>query len=205
MVAIITAANRGCFTEELEQMHRDRKRVFVDWLKWNVLVTDGVCEVDQFDNDDTVYLVEAEGGRHLASIRLLPSTRPHLMSEVFSSLCAEGVPRGEDIWEFTRFCISPDVSKEEAHRLRDLMRIATVEYAALHGITRYTCVTHLQFLSQILAFGWDTEPLGLPQVIDGIAMGAILFRITPNSLAQARERYGYRSSVFDSALRAYAA
>jgi acyl-homoserine lactone synthase len=205
MVAIVTAANRSHYAHEIEQMHRDRKRVFVDWLNWNVKVTDGLYEIDQFDNDDAVYLIEAEKGRHLASIRLLPTTGPHLMSEVFSSLCAQGVPRGEDIWEFTRFCISPDVSKEETRRLRDLMRTATVEYAALYGITRYSCVTHLQFLSQILAFGWDTEPLGLPQEIDGTAMGAILFKMTPKSLAQSRERYGYRGSVFEIADRAAAA
>lgn len=196
MVAIVTAADRPRFTSELDQMHRDRKRVFVDWLRWKVDVVDGVYEIDRFDNDDAVYLIESERGRHLASIRLLPTTKPHLMSEVFSSLCAEGVPRGPDIWEFTRFCISPDVSKEESRRLRDLIRTATVEYAHLNGISRYTCVTHLQFLSQLLAFGWDTEPLGLPQDIDGMAMGAIQFNITPKSLAQSRQRYGYQDSVF---------
>jgi acyl-homoserine lactone synthase len=195
MVAIVTAADRSHFTQELDQMHRDRKRVFVDWLQWKVDVVDGVYEIDRFDNEDAVYLIEAQQGRHLASIRLLPTTKPHLMSEVFSGLCASGVPRGPDIWEFTRFCISPDVSKPEARRLLELMRTATVEYAQLYGITRYTCVTHLAFLSQLLALGWDTEPLGMPQEVDGMAMGAIQFNITPKSLARSREHYGYLESV----------
>jgi N-acyl-L-homoserine lactone synthetase len=205
LVAIVTGAGDVRHTALIDSMHRDRKRVFVDWLHWNVPVTDGKYEIDQFDTSDAVYLVEACGHRHLASIRLLPTTKPHLMSEVFPVLCAEGVPTGSDVWELTRFCISPDVEKTEAYRLRDLMWTASVEYALTHGIRKLTCATHLQFLSQILAAGWETEPLGLPQVIDGAAVGAVLFRITTATLEESRRRYGFVRSVFERDLQPQAA
>jgi N-acyl-L-homoserine lactone synthetase len=199
MVAIVAGAAKTCFAAELDHMHRDRKRVFVDWLRWNVPVVGGTHEIDQFDNDDAVYLIESTiRRRHLASIRLLPTTGPHLMSEVFACLCEGGVPRGPHIWELTRFCVSPDASKPDAHRLRDLMWTASVEYAVRCGITHYTCVTHVQFLSQILAAGWETEPLGLPQTIDGIQVGAVLFRITAETLKESQARYGYHGSIFES-------
>ena len=78
------------------------------------------------------------------------------------------------------------------------MWIASVEYAISNRITHYTCVTHIQFLSQILAAGWETEPLGLPQTIDGVAMGAVLFKITPATLEESRKRFGCRGSVFET-------
>ena len=51
-----------------------RKRVFVDLLKWGVPVLDGTWELDQFDNEEAIYIVIADaGGRHLGSARLLYS------------------------------------------------------------------------------------------------------------------------------------
>jgi len=199
MVHIVTKANRKQFALELYGMHRDRKRIFVDWLKWKIPVTDGTHEIDQFDSQNAVYLIESDGkGRHLASIRLLRTTRPHLLLDVFPALCDGPVPIGPDIWELTRFCVAPEMIKSDGTRLMNLMWTSVVEYAVLNGITQYTCVTHMAFLSQILSAGWDTKPLGLPQMVDGGLIGAVLFKISPATLEEARSRYGYRTSVFDS-------
>jgi acyl-homoserine lactone synthase len=199
MVHIVTKANKQRFANELDEMYRDRKRVFVDWLKWKIPVINDTYEIDRFDNDEAVYLLETDGsGHHLASIRLLPTVQPHLLSEVFFSLCDGPVPSGANIWELTRFCVSPKVSKAEGHRLMNLMWTSVVEYAVSHSIVQYTCVTHIAFLAQILSAGWDTKPLGLPKIIDDGLVGAVLFRISPKTLEDAKDRYGYRASVFDS-------
>jgi len=199
MVRIITASNSSLHSTELDGMYRDRKRVFVDRLKWKIPVVDGVREIDSFDNADAVYLLTSEvlTRKHIASLRLLPTDRPHLFSTVFSNLCEGPIPTGKGTFELTRFCVSPDVSKADAHKFRDLMWVACVEYAVTHEIHRYTCVTHMQFLSQILAAGWEAEPLGLPQEIDGGQVGALLLHITPETLADARRRYGYRAPVLE--------
>jgi len=199
MVQIITASNRHLFATELDGMHRDRKRVFVDWLKWKVPVTDGVYEIDQFDNDGAVYVVasDARNRKHLASLRLLPTDRPHLLSAVFPQLCDDGIPTGPDTFELTRYCVSPDVPKSDAQGLRDLIWLAAVEYAVDRHIRRYTCVTHLQFLSQILAAGWEAEPLGLPKDVDGEQIGAIVVHVGHKTLAEVRRRYGYRNRVLE--------
>lgn len=198
MVHIVHAQNKAQFGTLLKAMHRDRKRIFVDWLKWDVPVVDGAYEVDQFDTDAAIYLIEGDPrcGQHHASVRLLPTTGPHLLADVFPVLCEGPVPKGYDIWELTRFCISPEVTKSEARHLMNLMWTAVVEYAVEHKIAKYTCITHIQFLSQILTAGWDTEPLGLPQKIDGCQIGAILFGMSPAILDEARTRFGYHESVF---------
>ena len=207
MVYIVSSANRAGFAAQIGQMHRDRKRVFVDWLKWKVPVVNGEYEIDQFDTADAVYLVDNDpgSGRHLASMRLLPSTGPHLLKDVFPFLCDEPVPVGEDVMELTRFCVSPDVPKPEAPLLMSRMWVAAVEYALLFGITRYTCVSHLHRLSILLSSGLDARPLGTPKEMEGQMVGAIVFTISPAALREARQRYGYRATVLDVLLPALAA
>ena len=96
MVDVVTANNRHRFAGVLDQMHRDRKAVFVDRLKWDVPVVDGVFEKDQFDTSDAIYLVatDPKHQQHLGSVRLLPSNGPHLLGEVFPHLCEKAVPTG---------------------------------------------------------------------------------------------------------------
>ena len=207
MVHIVSALNRAGFADQIAQMHRDRKRVFVDWLKWNVPVVDGQYEIDQFDDDRAVYLIDSDAtsGRHLASMRLLPSTGPHLLRDVFPELCDEPLPEGDDVMELTRFCVSPDVPKAEGPLLMSRMWVAAVEYALLFGITRYSCVSHLARLSVLLSSGLDARPLGLPREIEGQMVGAILFTISPETLRDSRRRFGYRATVLDVLIPAAAA
>jgi acyl-homoserine lactone synthase len=108
MIHIITADNRCHFHHALMEMHRQRKAVFIDDLKWRLEETAGF-EIDEYDSADAVYLIEADAPRAPVSVsaRLLPTTQPHLLSEVFPQLCAEAPPTGATVWEATRFCPAP--------------------------------------------------------------------------------------------------
>lgn len=178
MVSVVTASDRHCYLEPLADMHRDRKRVFVDRLGWDVATVDGQYEIDEFDTDEAIYLIvlDDSGRGHLGSVRLLPTTRPHLLSRVFSHLCADGVPTGEDVWEITRLCTRPGL--EDSRSVRCKLMLALIEYALLRQIHRYTCVTHLPYLSRLLAVGWDCEPLGMPAQHGGGLVGALAINIT---------------------------
>jgi acyl-homoserine lactone synthase len=190
MIQLVTAEDRPLFDRELKHMFRERKRVFVDRLGWEVPVVDGEFEIDQFDTDDAVYLLATDpAGVQLGSCRLLPTTKPHLMSEIFPHLCEQGVPRGEDVWEITRMCTT-EAAAASPKAVRQRLMIAMVEFALLYGIRRYTLVTHLAYLSAILATGGDFEPLGLPQPFGDQTVGALVMNITPESLASRRKRAG---------------
>jgi acyl-homoserine lactone synthase len=198
MIHIVTADNKHLYHHAFDGMYRDRKRVFVDWLKWKVPVVNGIYEIDQFDTDDAIYLIELDpkSQKHLASIRLLPTTKPNLLGEVFPSLCNATPPQATDTWELTRFCVTPDVPKDDVKRLMNLMWTSVVEFAGANDIAHYSCVTHMALLSVILSTGWDTEPLGIPQTFDGGLIGAVMFHIKPDTLSEARRRFGYTGSVF---------
>lgn len=171
-------------------MHRDRKAVFVDQLGWKVPVVAEEFEVDQFDDEHATYLVvtdSAAAPRHLGSVRLLASTRPHILGDIFPQLAMDGPPRGRDVIEITRLCIAPGLSGlRSLMDVRRQLAIGLTEYALLHDITRYTLVCLAQHLPQVLAFGWDVEPLGMPQSFDGQLLCAAQVNISPATLERLR-------------------
>lgn len=196
MVDVITSNNRRRYAPVLEQMHRDRKAVFVDRLKWDVPVVDGQFEIDQFDTENAIYLmsIDHRRQRHQGSVRLLPSTGPHLLGDVFPHLCEHGVPTGDDVWEITRMVTSP--SKDiDPRPIRGKLVTALCEFGLLYGIRTYTCVTHVQMLSSLLSVGWECEPLGEPQPVAGDMVGAMAIKISPATLQLFRERADSRVPV----------
>jgi acyl-homoserine lactone synthase len=169
----------------LRAMFAARKQVFVDLLKWDVPVIDGAYEVDQFDDPHATYLVLADlDGRHLASARLLPTTRPHILDSFYAELCEEEAPRGPDVYEVTRFCLDRSLTARERREARNTLVAALAEHALAHGLTAYTAIAEMPWFQQILAFGWRCRPLGLPRVIDGTMLVALRIEIDADTPAQ---------------------
>lgn len=162
MIHIVTAENRRLYHHALMEMHRQRRALFIDQLHWGLEAVDGL-EIDRFDSPEVIYLIDSENPSHevAASVRLLPTDRPHLMSEVFPHLCIEGVPRSPLIWEVTRFCPSPDTPKGLPRRRALAQMIAGImETALLFGIERVTFVAGAALARHALAVGWNARPLG---------------------------------------------
>jgi acyl-homoserine lactone synthase len=164
-------------------MHADRKRVFVDLLRWQV-PHDEVGEFDQYDDEHAEYLIvqDRKTGAHAASLRLLRTDRPHLLGDAFADLCERGVPSGAHIREVTRLCISPRYKAPQRLEARNLLIRSLVEYGLLTGLRAYTGVADMRWLSQILSAGWDCRPLGMPKVVAGSLTGALIINIEPNTL-----------------------
>jgi len=181
-VSVAAACPRPASEPPLQAMFAARKRVFVDLLGWDVPVVEGRFEVDQFDNGHAEYLVVADAsGRHLASTRLLETTRPHILGDLFPELCAGDVPRGVTAREITRFCLDPAVGALARRDARNVLVSALVEHALANGINTYTGVAEIAWLQQILAFGWCCRPLGLPRVVGRSLLGALVIEITPDT------------------------
>ena len=166
----------------LRSMFADRKRLFVDLFGWDVPVIDGLYEIDQFDDAHTIYLIVADDdGAHEASIRLFPSTRPHMLGTLFPHLCPLGVPAGETTWESTRLCLPQRHGAERRRELRNLLFSAMVDVALERGIERYTGVIPDPFRKEVLAMGWQAEPLGPAVRIPGGLIGAFLIHVRPDT------------------------
>lgn len=178
MVGLLTSTLASREDAALRVMFAARKSVFVDLLKWDLPVADGKLEIDQFDDEHARYLILLnDTGQHLASARLLPTDRPHILDSLFSKLCERAVPRDAVTFEISRYCIDRSLRAADRRAAGNQLITAMVEYALATGIRRFTAVTDMGFLQQILSFGWDCNPLGLPEATDTGMIGAIEIRI----------------------------
>ena len=166
----------------LKAMFEDRKSVFVDLLKWDVPVLDNRFELDEFDDEHACYLIVAsQDGDHLGSARLLPTIRPHILGSLFPHLCAAPPPRGGSVMEITRFCLSRRQGALARRAARNQLVSALVWHALQQGISTYTGVAEIAWLQQVLAFGWDCRPLGVPVRSDCGMLAALAIEITPDT------------------------
>jgi acyl-homoserine lactone synthase len=170
-------------------MFEARKAVFVDLLRWDVPIVAGRFEVDQFDDIHATYLVTTDDlGRHLASARLLPTTRPHILDSLYLELCGDEPPRDARILEITRFCLDRRLRAPERRIARDALVQSLVRHALCHGVLAYSAIAEKSWFDQILAFGWRCCPLGPSREIGGRQLAAMRIDIdddTPARLAAA--------------------
>lgn len=206
MVVTAQATQSPFESRALRAMFEARKRVFVDLLKWDVPVLDGRYEIDQFDNEHAIYLIVADDkGEHLGSARLLKTVRPHILDTLFPELCAGAPPRGPEVMEITRFCLSREQSAASRIDTRNRLVTALAQYGLEHGITTYTGVAELPWLQQILAFGWRCRPLGLPRTIGSKMLGALRIEISAETPALLAQNGIYASTGTETALASQAA
>ena len=207
MVEIVTKRNRRNFDEQFLGMFEDRKIVFVDLLKWDLTVTDGCLEVDQFDDENAIYLLAShDDGSHLGSMRLLPTIRPHILGSFFPHLSEKPVPTGPDTYEVTRLCLSPRLRAVERRYVRNQLISAMTDFALVNGINTLTGVARTSWLAQIQRMGWRCETLGAVQSVDGTLTGAFrinLDRETPTGLANMGIYLPGTSAAFEDRIQSF--
>ncbi|MCK4712933.1 MAG: autoinducer synthase [Marinosulfonomonas sp.] len=106
MIIIVDSLNKDQHKGLLKDMHRLRARVFEGRLGWDVSVVDGQ-EIDKFDMLDPAHVISVDAdGNVLGSMRLLQTTGPHMLADVFAPIL-DGQPplRSSSVWEATRFCV----------------------------------------------------------------------------------------------------
>lgn len=126
MIYAIDSLNQSAYSTLLDDMFRLRKRVFHDRLCWDVQITDG-RETDLFDGLDPAHVISVDDdGNVVGCMRLLQTTGPHMLADVFSSLL-DGEPplRSSTVWEATRFCV--DTQRLSGGRGRNSISYVTSE------------------------------------------------------------------------------
>jgi acyl homoserine lactone synthase len=148
-----------------------RHQVFVEQLGWDLPFADGRFERDQYDRQDTVYVVARDASNTICGCaRLLPTTRPYLLRDVFPFLLAPDMPAPEadDIWELSRFAASPDAAGDESASWAVRPMLASVvECAARLGARQLIGVTFASMERLFRRIGVHAHRAGPPQRIDG--------------------------------------
>lgn len=190
----LSFANPPVRAAAMRSMFVARKQVFIDLLRWDLPVRDGLYEVDQFDDATAEYLILLDDdGRHRASARLLRTDHPHILGDLYPFLCDGPVPTGPTTREITRFCLDLHQSAKERRLARNQLVTALARHAVDRGITDYTGVAELNWLTQILRFGWQCVPLGAPRRIEGQMLASLHIRIDGCTLDGLRREGVYAS------------
>jgi N-acyl-L-homoserine lactone synthetase len=194
MIRIVMKENAGCHVDDLHQMHRLRKTVFKDRLGWDVTVS-GELEVDEFDGLGPSYLLSIDKyGTVNGCVRLLPTTGPNMLRDIFPSLAINAaVPCSERVWEASRFAVSSDTITTEAGLSRttyDLL-IGVLKFGLSNGIRTIACVVDVRMQRILRRAGWQLERLGPAHRIGKTIAMAGQLDVSAQILLQLEAHIGY--------------
>lgn len=122
----------------------DRGRQFVDRLNWSLTVTPEGLELDEYDDDQSIYLVVADGLRHLGSCRVRSVRASTMLLDHFLPVFpdAEAFLRQQRgrVWELTRFCRAPDITVDMSCRMLDRLAVQLDSFRDKHRLTGFIAV-----------------------------------------------------------------
>jgi acyl-homoserine lactone synthase len=198
VIHIVTTDNDYLYRDEMEQAYRLRHQVFVDEMGWTDLAKPDGREIDQFDNGHAVHMLSIEEGQVLGYQRMLPSTRPHLLSEVMPELCDGERPVGSHIWELTRHCVDRE-HRQKASRIgspaANALLSGMVEWGLQLGVSTVIVEIEPITLLRLIQSHFRPLQLGLPMRIAGRDIIAVTLTFDWRTLERLREMRGNRRRV----------
>ncbi|MFP8779785.1 acyl-homoserine-lactone synthase [Hydrogenophaga sp. RWCD_12] len=163
----------------MADLGRYRHKVFVEKLGWQLQCEHGL-EYDQFDRDDTIYvLAKNDDDQIIGTARLLPTSKPYLLGEVFPQLLNGQLPPcSSDIWELSRFA-AVDFDSSSTSALRQFSSEAAIsllrqsmETAMRVGARRVITVSPLGIERLLRRAGFEAARAGAPMKVDGMSIFA---------------------------------
>jgi N-acyl-L-homoserine lactone synthetase len=201
MLEIVQAGQAGK-TKHLFDMHRLRKRIFKDRMGWDVTITEGGLEVDQFDLPETVYLLALDDAGHvIGSWRLLPTDGPTMIRDVWPQfLTSVPMPRTIHAWETSRFGIDvPDSDSKEGlakiSRTTQELVCGLLELCLLCGITEIVTMYDLRITRLLKRVSFLPYMTSQRLPVSDIIAEVGLFKIDEAHLSRVRHAIGIEEST----------
>jgi acyl-homoserine lactone synthase len=202
VIHIVTPENDHRYRDEMEQAYRLRYQVYAKEMGRTDLAKPDGRDVDQFDNKHAVHMLYIEDGMVLGYQRLLPSTRPHLLSDVTPELCEVERPIGADIWEISRYCVA------RGHRsggpymspIANALGSGLLEWAFECGVSKFIVEIEPMELLPLVQLLFQPLPLGLPHKINGREVIAVTLTFDGRTLERFREMRGNRRRALADSL-----
>lgn len=162
-----------------ERMLALRAKIFSGRLNWHVSVKDGL-EIDKFDLLDPLYAVYlSEYDEILGTFRLLPSTGPTMLRDVFPACLPVGLDvRSPIVWESTRFCVDTELAsrrgKNGLSEVTGALLSSLIEIGIFAGLSHIVTVIDVRMERILRRAGCPIERLGDPVDYGGVLTLAIL-------------------------------
>ena len=195
MLKFIEGSRASMFPREMDAMLRNRALTFSERLGWDVTVKNGY-ERDKFDDENPLYLVSVDPktNEYWGSLRLLPTTGPNMLRDVFPFLLDEDeCIESATIWESSRICAvcvngQPERSTNGVNFVLSELIAGIGEVAILAGLTQIVSVFDARIYRVLKAVGCNPQLIGRPRRIGGTMCYAGLFD-TGEGLLQALQTF----------------
>ena len=200
-IQVVTWANRKQHRLLLERYFRIRYDIYVKRRQWRAVARPINIEMDAFDTEYAVYLLALDSvGKIVGGSRLVSTLQPHLLGNVFPELAPGGPPRAPDIFEWTRFFISPALrSRGRSSPVAGVVLCGLLEVALRLGIRQISVVCESFWPKRLRALGWSISELGdVLRHEDGDII-ALLIDVTPEAIASTRRAYDIREPILADA------
>ena len=203
MIIVVDSINRNKYPSLLRQMHQLRARVFQGRLGWDVNVVNGQ-EIDMFDRLDPAHVVSVSpGGQVLGCMRLLQTSGPHMLADVFSSILNGEPPlRSSSVWEATRFCVDTErlgrgKGRNTIGYVTSEVMIGAFEYAQKAGVRDAVAVID-PIMDRVLKRSGNApyDYLGSPTPMGKVTALAALMDCSDERIASIRAYSGINHDVF---------
>jgi len=186
-------------TQVLDSIFRLRHRVFKERLDWEVPTRDG-RERDHFDEEQPVYLAyHGADGEVVGSVRLLPTTGPNMIRDVFPDLAAEPIPAKPRVWEVSRFGIDAgdgaDLAAGNINTITYALVAGIHEVGLDYGITHMVAVMDVRIERILRRAGCIMRRMGRPRRIGNCVALAVEFEVSRQGLADIRRNGGLNGRV----------
>lgn len=201
MIQCLTTADWATRRHDILEMHRLRCRVFKGRLDWEVGSDNGL-EWDRFDMLDPIYiLAQDENGRVVGTWRMLPTTGPYMLRDVFPQLL-DGLPApcSPRILEGSRFAVDCEYDGSKAGlaalgRTTGEIFCAVVELSMALGAEEVVTVYDARIARLLPRLGIVPTWRGTPRQIGNTLAMAGRFDVNAEVLATVRERAGIAEPV----------
>ena len=189
MLLVVNSQNAHRHRKELDQAFRLRHRIFVEEKGWTDLRSEDGRETDRFDDEHAVHMLYITDDRVVGYQRMLPTIRPHILSDVLPELCEGEQPAGPDIWEWTRYCVEPGY-RERGRKLSPVANAllsGIVEWGLETGVSTILIEMNPLWLLRLVQLHFRVVPLGIPRTIGGEETLAVAAIFDPRTLARLEE------------------
>jgi N-acyl-L-homoserine lactone synthetase len=159
VLKLIEGTRSSLFPREMDAMFRNRALVFSERLGWEVTVRDGY-ERDEFDDANPLYLVSVDPhtNEYWGSLRLLPTTGPNMLRDVFPFLLAEDeFIESATIWESSRICAvaadgQPDRGRNGVNFVLSELIAGIGEVSVIAGLTQIVSVFDARMFRSTMSY-----------------------------------------------------
>lgn len=201
MILTITASDRGKRQRELDDAFRLRHRIFVEEAGWEALRKADGREIDQFDDERAIHMLLYQEDSLIGYQRLLPTTSPNLLTDIYPVLCDGRPPSSPSIFEWTRLAVEPRFrgTGQGLGSAGAVLVHAMVEWCLGSEVDAVIVETAPIMMLKLVQCHFRIEPLGISHIIDGKETLALLAKFDHRTLSRLQEMIAAEQQHIDAA------